>query len=230
LSAAPIIRIQDLRFAYGQSDFALTVDELSIPVGQRVACVGPSGSGKTTLLHLMAGILTPERGRVQVGPDDLSSLSEGQRRAVRIERIGLVFQEFELLESLTSEENIWLPYLVAPSLSMNADVQARARTLAASTGVSHVLGRRPARLSQGERQRIALCRALITDPNLVLADEPTGNLDPDSASAALDLVFEQCAARGATLVMVTHDHTLLERFDRVIDMRDLVTRSEGGVA
>ena len=162
MSAAPIIRIQDLRFAYGQSDFALTVDELSIPVGQRVACVGPSGSGKTTLLHLMAGILTPERGRVQVGPDELSSLSEGQRRAVRIERIGLVFQEFELLESLTSEENIWLPYLVAPSLSMNADVQARARTLAASTGVSHVLGRRPARLSQGERQRIALCRALIT--------------------------------------------------------------------
>jgi putative ABC transport system ATP-binding protein len=228
LSQPPIVQIQDLRFAYGKSDFALSVEALSIPVGERVACVGASGSGKTTLLNLMAGILAPERGRVQVGPDELGSLTEAQRRAVRIEHIGMVFQEFELLESLTSEENIWLPYLVAPSLELNNQVKARARSLAESTGVTHVLKRRPARLSQGERQRIALCRALITDPNLVLADEPTGNLDPDSASAALDLVFEQCAARGATLVMVTHDHTLLGRFDRVIDMRQLVTRTTGG--
>jgi putative ABC transport system ATP-binding protein len=145
-----------------------------------------------------------------------TSLSDGQRRALRIARVGLVFQEFELLDPLSVLENVLLPYHAHPKLKLDASVVERARGLLEATGIEQLASKRPRSLSQGERQRVAICRALVTEPSLVLADEPTGNLDPVSAKKVVDLLFA-ARDRGATLAFVTHDHGLLERFDRHVD-------------
>lgn len=219
-----LVRCDDVRFAYGEGGFALQVDELVLRPGERLACVGPSGSGKTTLAHLLAGILLADAGRVRFEGVDLADLSEDGRRALRVRRIGLVFQRFELLSSLSALENILLPYHVSPALALDDAVRQRALDLAAATGIGHVLEALPARLSQGERQRVAICRALVTRPRLVIADEPTGNLDPVATAAALDLLEDRVAAGGASLLVVTHDHGLLPRFERV-----LTTSADGQV-
>ncbi|MBK8974307.1 MAG: ABC transporter ATP-binding protein [Planctomycetes bacterium] len=211
------LAIDGLRFRYpGPDGFELALDELRATAGETLVCIGPSGSGKTTLLHLLAGILAPAAGRVRIDGDDLTALGPAARRRFRLQRIGLVFQEFELLEHLTVRENVLLPYLMG--LGRDAAAADRAGELAAATGIGHLLRRRPSRISQGERQRVAICRALCTAPALVLADEPTGNLDPRSAGQVLDLLLEQATARGATVVTVTHDHAVLGRFDRVLDL------------
>ncbi|MHC4163447.1 MAG: ABC transporter ATP-binding protein [Planctomycetota bacterium] len=214
-----MIRIERLDFAYPQGPFRLVIDELEIEAGRAVAFIGPSGSGKTTLLHLAAGIITPEKGRIFLGGHEVSALSDGARRDFRIRHVGLVFQEFELLEYLDVNDNILLPYRINRSLTLNGEVRRRARELADDVGIGDKLDRDVRRLSQGERQRVALCRALLADPQLVLADEPTGNLDPENRELVLDILFRY--ARNATLVTVTHDHTVLDRFDRVIDFREL---------
>jgi ABC-type lipoprotein export system ATPase subunit len=214
-----VIRIERLDFAYPQGPFRLVIDELEIEAGRAVAFIGPSGSGKTTLLHLAAGIITPEKGRIFLGGHEVSALSDGARRDFRIRHVGLVFQEFELLEYLDVNDNILLPYRINRSLTLNGEVRRRARELADDVGIGDKLDRDVRRLSQGERQRVALCRALLADPQLVLADEPTGNLDPENRELVLDILFRY--ARNATLVTVTHDHTVLDRFDRVIDFREL---------
>jgi putative ABC transport system ATP-binding protein len=215
-----MLTLSDVHFRYGSGGFALSVDALSVARGERVACVGPSGSGKTTLAHLMAGILVPDAGHVTLAGHALSSLSDAERRALRITTIGMVFQRFALLEHLTGLENILLPYHISAALLLDEPAQQRARDLAQTMGIEHVLGRRPERLSQGERQRLAICRALVTQPGLVIADEPTGNLDPRATATTLDLLTEQVAQRGATLLVVTHDHSLLPRFDRVLQTTD----------
>jgi len=214
-----VIRIEKLDFAYPQGPFRLVIDELEIEAGRSVAFIGPSGSGKTTLLHLAAGIITPESGRIFTGGHEVSALPDGARRDFRIRHVGLVFQEFELLEYLDVNDNILLPYRINRSLTLNAEVRRRARELADDVGIGDKLDRDVRRLSQGERQRVALCRALLADPQLVLADEPTGNLDPENKELVLDILFRH--ARDATLVTVTHDHTVLDRFDRVIDFAEL---------
>lgn len=216
-----MIAIDDLRFAYGDGGFELAVDGLAIDSGEHVACIGPSGTGKTTLVNLIAGILVPERGRVLVDGEDIARLTDAERRRFRISNIGLVFQEFELLDYLSALENIVLPYHVTPHLSLDAAVSERARALADSMGIAHVLARRPRRLSQGERQRVAICRALVNEPKLLMCDEPTGNLDPRTAGVTLDLLFERVTERGATLLMVTHNHGVLDRFGRVLDVTEL---------
>ena len=216
-----MIRIEKLDFAYPQGPFRLVIDALSIEPGQSVAFIGPSGSGKTTLLHLAAGIVTPEKGRIVTGSHEVSALPDGARRDFRIRHVGLVFQEFELLEYLDVNDNILLPYRINRSLTLNGEVRRRARELADDVGIGDKLDRDVRRLSQGERQRVALCRALLADPQLVLADEPTGNLDPENKELVLDILFRH--ARNATLVTVTHDHTVLDRFDRVIDFAELAT-------
>src|SRR5690606_1065120 len=147
---------------------------------------------------------------------ELSSASESRRRRVRLRTVGMVFQEFELLEYLTGLQNILLPYTLG--LPPDSGERDRAVELARACGIERTLGRRPRRLSQGERQRVAICRALVAEPKLVVADEPTGNLDPRAGAAVLDLLLEQAAARSAAVVMVTHNHTVLDRFGRVIDM------------
>ena len=214
-----MIRIEKLDFAYPQGPFRLVIDELEIEAGRSVAFIGPSGSGKTTLLHLAAGIITPENGRIVTGGHEVSALPDGARRDFRIRHVGLVFQEFELLEYLDVNDNILLPYRINRSLTLNGEVRRRARALADDVGIGDKLDRDVRRLSQGERQRVALCRALLADPQLVLADEPTGNLDPENKELVLDILFRH--ARNATLVTVTHDHTVLDRFDRVIDFAEL---------
>ncbi len=216
-----MIRVRDLEFQYDKSDFRLRVANLQIADRERVAIVGPSGSGKTTLLNLFAGIATPHRGSVETAGQDVSSMSDRARRQFRVRHVGLVFQEVELLEYLTVLDNVLLPYFLTPALKLDDDVRARAVRLAEGVEIDDKLGRNVARLSQGERQRVALCRALLTDPSVILADEPTGNLDPSSKMRVVDLLLERAQDANATLVAVTHDREVAERFDRVLDMGTL---------
>lgn len=221
-----MIEVRDLEFRYGRGDFSLAVPSLSVKSGERVALVGPSGCGKTSLVYLIAGILRPERGTIAVDGSPITGLGEAALRAYRITRIGFVFQQFELLDYLTVQDNILLPNLVNDALPGARTRRDEARALASSLGVGDKLGRRPAQLSQGEKQRVAICRALLNAPDIIIADEPTGNLDPDMSHRIMDLIHEQVTARGATLLMVTHDHTLLEPFDRVIDCRAFAAPAE----
>jgi putative ABC transport system ATP-binding protein len=219
-----MLALHDVRFRYpaagaGDAGFALYVPELRVAKGERVAVVGPSGSGKTTLLHLIAGILVPDAGTIRVGETDVAGLSEARRRAFRVERVGLVFQELELLEYLDVLENVLLPYRIHPALRLGDEARERARRLADQLGIGHRLERAPRALSQGERQRAAVCRALVTRPPLLLADEPTGNLDPGNKRRVLDALFAVAAEAEATLLVVTHDHELLSSFDRALDVK-----------
>lgn len=213
-----MISIRELDFRYPRGEFRLRVPSLDIARGERVAVVGASGSGKTTLLDIMAGITAANAHELTVAGESLSALSDADRRSFRIREIGLVFQSFELLEYLSVRDNVLLPCRLSHSVPLpGAD---RVASLADEMGIGPLLGRYPAQLSQGERQRAAICRALVTGPGLILADEPTGNLDPENKQRVLKLLLGQAADRSATLVMVTHDHDLLAPFDRVIDMRE----------
>jgi len=214
-----MIRITQLEFRYREGDFTLRLPELSVERGSTVAIIGPSGSGKTTLLHLMAGIAVPGSGRISIDGIELSELGGTARRDFRIRTIGLVFQEFELLEYLTVLDNILLPYRISPALTLDREVRQRAVTLAGRVGIGDKVGRLAGRLSHGERQRAAICRAVLPAPKILLADEPTGNLDPSNKDRVLDIFFEYARETDTTLIVVTHDRDLLDRFDRVIDFK-----------
>ncbi len=216
-----MIRVSDLEFNYGSSDFRLRIPELSIDQGEKVAIVGPSGLGKSTLLMLLAGIISPTCGRIRMGEVQLECLSDAARRRFRTSKIGLVFQELELIEYLSVRENILLPFLFSRSSRKMAEVQASAEALAEATGLTSKFSRRPKQLSQGERQRVAICRAMITKPEYLLVDEPTGSLDPRTASEVIDMLFRQARASDTTMLLVTHDYSQLDRFDRIINLVDL---------
>jgi putative ABC transport system ATP-binding protein len=224
-----MIEISDLRFNYGEGEFRLHVPELVIERGTTAAVIGPSGTGKTTLLNLMAGVLTPASGRIVTGGVDLTGLGDGARRNFRIRNVGLVFQEFELLSYLSVLDNILLPYRINPTMQLDADVRARATRLAGEVGIGDKLGRFVDRLSQGERQRVAVCRALMTSPPLILADEPTGNLDPSNKERVLDILFEYAKKNDTTMVTVTHDHDLLGRFGRVVEFKEFYEGTAGSI-
>ncbi len=215
-----MIRIEDLQFCYGRGDFVFRVRSLVIEHGAAVAIVGPSGSGKTTLLHLISGVLKPEYGRIEIDGRNLGDLEEAARRSLRIRRIGMVYQEFELLDYLSVLDNILLPCRISDALVLDGGLRQRAETLARRVGIGHRLHHRPRQLSHGERQRVGVCRALLNRPPLLLADEPTGNLDPANKGIVLDILLEAAAESGATLLTVTHDHELLARFTRVIDCNE----------
>ena len=212
------IEISDLTFSYEAQGFELNIPQLSIAEGKHVAIVGPSGCGKTTLAYLISGIHVPSGGNVDIGRDSITRMTDGQRRDFRISNIGFIFQEFELLEYLRVEENIILPYLLNASLELDKAVYERARSLAESVGLGDKLHRYSGELSQGEKQRLAICRALITDPCIIMADEPTGNLDAGNTDAIMELIRNQARRRDATFVMITHEHNLLDRFDHVVDL------------
>jgi len=219
-NGAPRITIDGISFRYRTGEFELSVPAMDISPGESIAVIGPSGSGKTTFLHLVAGIALPLSGRISVGEVEISGMSDAARRAFRVTRMGLVFQEFELLDYLSVLDNVLLPYRISPTLTLDREVRDRAAAIAAEVGLSDKLRRSVRRLSQGERQRVAVCRALVTRPGLLLADEPTGNLDPKNKDRVLEILFEQAAKTGATLLTVTHDYGVLDRFDRVVDAAD----------
>lgn len=215
-----MISIDSLQFAYPKDGFSLEIPAFSVPVGQKLAVIGPSGSGKTTLLNLIAGIVAPDTGRIQVAGVPVHEITDAGRRDFRITQIGFVFQDFELLDYLSVLDNILHPYRITRALQLTPAVARRARELAEQMGIGDKLQRHAGDLSQGEKQRAAICRALLPQPKLILADEATGNLDPDNKLHILDLLFEAVDQHGATLLAVTHDHELLPRFDRVVDFNE----------
>lgn len=212
-----MIELTNLRFRYPDSEFELRIDGLRIARGEAAALIGPSGSGKTTLLNLIAGVCLPSAGKVIVDGRELSSMTDADRRAYRVNHIGMVFQNFELLDYLTVLDNILLPLRIGAAHKVTDYHRQRAIDFANQVGIGDKLRRHPQHLSQGERQRVAVSRALLLQPDLVLADEPTGNLDPANKQIVLQLLLEYCRATGATLVTVTHDQALLEHFERVVD-------------
>ena len=218
------IQISNLKFSYASAGgFRMFIPRLDIATGECVAIVGPSGSGKTTLLNLMAGTFVPRSGEINVAGQRLDKMSEAARRRFRIDQVGQVFQAFELLEYLSVSENILLPRLIDPDGRKNSDALQRIQSLLASVGLQDKADKRPAELSHGERQRVAVCRAMLNRPTLLLADEPTGNLDQANKQNVVELLIHQAKEHNSMLLMVTHDHSMLEAFERVIDFSQLVS-------
>lgn len=215
-----MIRISDLKFAYRASTYQLRISHLEIARCTKTAIVGPSGSGKSTLLSLISGEKLPDQGMIVANEQSINLLDDFSRRQFRARHVGFVFQDFELLEYLTVEENVRLPYLIHSDLRWDAAARNRLNFLIEQTNLMDKRKRFPEQLSQGERQRVAICRALVTSPSIVLADEPTGSLDPHTAGDVLRLLLEQVTLHSATLLMVTHDHSLLPSFDRTIDLTE----------
>ncbi|MGK0674573.1 MAG: ATP-binding cassette domain-containing protein [Halothiobacillaceae bacterium] len=182
--------------------------------GERVGLVGASGSGKTTLLSLLAALDTPTEGEILLDGQAIGPLSEDERAALRGRMIGFVFQSFLLLPGLTAQENVELPL----RLGGHPAPSARARDLLAAVGLAHRMHHYPAQLSGGEQQRVAIARAFALEPPLLLADEPTGNLDQATGAHIIDLLFELNRERGATLLLVTHDPALAGRCDRLLHL------------
>ncbi len=218
VAGAPVLRMRGVRVERGRGAdaFRLEVPELELAAGTLLACIGPSGCGKTTLLHAATGILPVAAGRCELAGRDLASMDDAARRAWRLRTVGMVFQDFGLLDYLTAEQNILLTARLA-RLPRRTSRQ-RARQLADRLGIGRLLRRRPSRLSQGERQRVAIGRALVPEPRLLACDEPTGTLDPDRAAATVDLIRERSAEIGAAVLLITHDHGLLPRCDGVLDL------------
>jgi len=212
-SSDSIVRAQGLTKQVTTPDHALTiVKEASLEVrgGEAVAILGASGSGKSTLLGLLAGLDVPTSGRVWIGGEELFVLDEDGRARLRGQMVGFVFQSFQLLPALTALENVMLPL----ELAGGNDAAARARVVLDRVGLGERLGHYPRQLSGGEQQRVAVARAFVTEPRLLFADEPTGNLDSTTGEHVIDLLFEMNRERGTTLVLVTHDPDLARRCDR----------------
>jgi putative ABC transport system ATP-binding protein len=187
---------------------------LEIRAGESVALVGPSGAGKTTLLALLAGLDHPSTGGVRLCGEELEKLDEDGRAMVRGRHVGFVFQSFHLVPSLTAIENVMLPV----ELAGDSDAAARATAALESVGLGERKGHYPRQLSGGEKQRVAIARAFVTEPAVLFADEPTGNLDTASGERITQLLFDMNRKSGTTLVLVTHDMTLAERCDRVMEL------------
>ena len=189
--------------------------DLTIGKGEAVGIIGASGSGKSTLLMIMAGLERPDKGEVEVDGVKLGALNEDALARFRGQRIGIVFQSFHLIPTMTALENVAAPLELAGA----SDANERARAELEQVGLADRLTHYPAQLSGGEQQRVALARALAPRPSLLIADEPTGNLDETTGRAIIDMMFDLPARRGATLALVTHDSSLAARCDRVIRMR-----------
>lgn len=226
--AEPALTLDNVAFAWpGGAASTLDVPRLVLDRGAHTLLLGRSGSGKTTLLSLICGIVTPQRGNVRVDGVDMAALRPAARDRVRAERIGVIFQQFNLLPYASALDNILLALRFARERRRRAerhrDAAAEARRLGAALGLGDDVfaARRAATLSVGQQQRVAAARAMIGAPPLIVADEPTSALDADSQAAFLDLLFAQCAEAGATLLMVSHDARLGAHFERVVDIADL---------
>ena len=215
----PALELQGLTRTYrsGESDLTVLSEiDLIVPQGERLAIVGPSGSGKTTLLGLCAGLDTPSSGQTQLLGTNLTKLDEDGRAALRGQHVGFVFQNFQLIPSLTALENVMAP------IELRGEPDARARTieLLERVGLASRIGHYPIQLSGGEQQRVALARAFINQPQILFADEPTGNLDGKNGELIIDLLFGMNETEGTTLILVTHDPELAGHCDRVLSLQD----------
>jgi putative ABC transport system ATP-binding protein len=229
----PALKILELKKSFrapdGGESLVIDLPALELGAAEQVALRGASGSGKTTLLHLIAGILVPDSGSVHVAGQELSSRSESERDRARGELVGYVFQSFHLLAAYSALENVAL----AMHFGKGVDVE-RARQLLERVGLALRLHHRPRQLSIGQQQRVAVARALAGRPALVLADEPTGNLDRARAAASLALIREVCRENQAALLLVSHDERVLADFERVLDLAEInraaLARPAGGLS
>ena len=220
-----MISIDQLTFTYGDGTFRLRIPQLNLETGRSAVIVGPSGSGKTTLLNLIAGILPGSGGEIRVGDTDVHRLNDNERRLFRLKHVGQVFQDFQLIDYLNVLDNVLLPCRIHPLVTVTKTLRERASVLLQSVEMSNFERRSVTHLSQGERQRVAICRALLLSPQVVLADEPTGNLDPVNAARIVRLLRTETNRSGATLIMVTHDHSLLPQFDQIIPFDQFLDRT-----
>lgn len=208
-----LLEIQHLRKDYlspdGERQQVLDIPTFSVEPGEHVALAGTSGSGKSTFLNVVAGILTADSGSVRFDGQEITNLSEAARDRYRARELGYVFQSFHLLGGYTALENV----VLGSSFGGGGD-RVQARRLLEKLGLGHRIDHRPHQLSIGQQQRVALARALAGTPRLLLADEPTGNLDPEHAREALDLLRELCSEQGAALLLVSHDPAILQSFER----------------
>jgi len=208
----------------GNLQKVLDIDSFTIDAEQQMALKGQSGSGKTTFLHLIAGIISPDSGTIQLDGHPLHALSESYRDRLRASTIGYIFQTFNLLQGFTCLENVCLGMMFGSTLD-----KKKAAALLGEVGLGNYLQHRPSQLSVGQQQRVAIARALANQPKLVLADEPTGNLDPDLAQDAMQLIRRLCGESGAALLLVSHDTELLGQFEHCRDLKDINTpRKENG--
>ena len=221
-----MIELSHIDFEYRQSDFRLQFDSIKADSKKDVALIGPSGCGKTTLMSLIAGILPSQSGKILINNAEINSLTDKQRRLFRIQNIGFVFQDFALLEYLNLYENILHPYRINSALTLDALVKKRAGDLAERVGISKRLKNYPGQTSVGEQQRCAIARALLNEPSVILADEPTGNLDPKNKRAILEILLQYVQDHEATLLVATHDYDLLESFDETIILKTSVNSDQ----
>ena len=216
---APIIALSDVRLTLpsdaGPVDILRGID-LAVDPGESIGLVGPSGSGKSTLLAVVAGLERPTSGAVRVAGRQLERLGEDALAVFRLDHVGIVFQSFHLISTMSALENVAVPL----ELAGRRDAFAAAAAGLEAVGLGHRLAHYPSQLSGGEQQRVAIARAVATPPALLLADEPTGNLDETTGSQVIDLLFEMRRQSGATLVLITHDARLAGRCDRTVAMRD----------
>jgi putative ABC transport system ATP-binding protein len=218
-SGGPLVSVKDLHLTLGSAAGPVNIlrgVSLEIEAGETVSIVGPSGSGKSTLLMLLGGLERPSAGRVRIDGTDLSTLGEDGLARLRRERMGIVFQSFHLIPTMTALENVAIPL----ELGGRNDAFADAAAALAAVGLGHRVSHYPAQLSGGEQQRVAIARAFIGGPKLLLADEPTGNLDAATGGLVIDCLFEHHARLGTALVLITHDPAIAERCARQVRLLD----------
>jgi len=214
-----LIRIQNLsKSLYGGGHEVKIIDTLNlhVPAGQFTAITGPSGSGKSTLLGLIAGLDSPTTGRIFLDDKDITQMDENQLARLRGQKVGIIFQNFHLIPTLTALENVSIPY----ELNGGNHSEAKAKDLLNAVDISHRLDHYPSQLSGGEQQRLAVARAFINDPKLILADEPTGNLDSVNSHIIIKLLEKLHNQHGVTLVLVTHEMNIASKAQRVIGLKD----------
>jgi putative ABC transport system ATP-binding protein len=218
-SGGPLVVLQDVHLTLGSAAGPVNIlrgVSLEIGVGETVSVVGPSGSGKSTLMMVLGGLERPSAGLVRIDGDDLGALGEDALARLRRARIGIVFQSFHLIPTMTALENVAVPL----ELDGRRDAFAAAADGLAAVGLGHRLSHYPGQLSGGEQQRVAIARAFIAGPPLLLADEPTGNLDAGTGRLVIDYLFEHQAAHATTLVLITHDPEIAERCERQVRLLD----------
>lgn len=227
-SRPPVVELDQVQFSWGQGNVVLDIDNFRINQGEKVFIRGPSGSGKTTFLGLLGGVLTPERGSVNVLGNDISRLSPARRDRFRANHIGFIFQMFNLIPYLSLVDNVTLPLGFAGLRQRQVEKTGRSARDEAVRLLSHLglsdpqqLRRSVTELSIGQQQRVAAARAMIGRPELVIADEPTSALDTDTREAFIQLLFDECEAAGSTLIFVSHDPALEKLFDRNIALHEI---------